>query len=427
MIAAIRAGELDSTFLRLYSGQEALARQRARYVACLEKHISLYGEKQEIWLFSSPGRVELGGSHTGRQNGRTLAAAVDADLIGVVGENAHSMLRIDSEGCRPESIDLWDLRMKDREHGRPSALVRGIAAWIRKRGAIMSGIDLCMDNDIPIGEGLGSAAAFELLIATVLNCLFCNGELSPVELAMIARMAEDGYYGRPGHLTAQTACAVGDCVLLDLKQPHAPAGERLDFDLSKRGCVLISVSCGVNHAYLDDELAAIPLDMSSVARFFGAETLREVPPAQFYEQLPALRKRAGDKAVLRAAYFFEEIQRVVRMAEAIKSGDMPAYFRCVEASGASSYQLLQNVYSEHNPREQGLSVGMCLARQMIPSGEGACRLQGEGFSGSIQAYVRQNRQRDFIARMETVFGPGCCRVLAIRRAGATEVAVPAIP
>ena len=424
LIAAIRDGELDSDFRNLYGGQEALAHQRARYIACLEKHISLFGEKQAIWLFSSPGRIELGGSHTGSQNGHTLAAAVDADIIGVVGENAHSMLRIESEGSRPESIDLWDLRMKDREHGQPSALIRGIAAWVRKRGAIMSGVDLCMDSSIPRGGGLGACAAFELLIAAVLNSLFCGGELSPVELAMIARMAEDSYYGRPGHLTAQTACAVGDCVLLDLKHPRAPAGERMDFDLSKRGSVLISVNCGVSHTYLDDELAAIPLDMHSVARFFGAEVLREVSPVQFYENLAPLRKRVGDKAVLRAAHFFDETQRVVRMAEAVKSGNMPAYFRLVDASGVSSCQLLQNVYSEHNSREQGLSVGLCLARQMLPEGEGACRIQGNGFSGSILAYVRQNRQRDFIARMETVFGPGCCRVLNIRKAGAAEVAAP---
>lgn len=416
LIAAIGEGALDERFQELYGSWTG---QRERYIACIEEHIRQFGEKETLSLFSSPGRVGLGGSHTDHQNGRVLAATIDRDIIGAVGANAHSMLRVASEGFRPESVDLWDLRMKDRERARPAALIRGIAAQVKKRGYSLAGFDLCATSAVRGGDGLSSSASFELLIAAVLNSLFCGEECSPLELAIMAHQAEREYFGRPSGLMNQTACAVGDCVLLDFANPEEPSGERIDFNLKSYGYGLVTVNCGASHTYLSDDLASIPADMRSVAQCFGREALREVSPAEFYESLALLRRRAGDKAVLRAAHFFDENQRVLQMAQAIKAEKIDDYFQLVEASSVSSQELLQNVYSERNPREQGLSVALCLARRLLCGG--ACRVQGDGFAGSIQAYVKLDAIADFVARMEEVFGEGCCHTLHVRRAGAIQV------
>lgn len=414
---AIGEGALDKQFLKLYG---TMQEPRERYARCVEAHIRQFGEKEELWLFSSPGRVGLCGSHTDYQNGRVLAGAVDADIICAVGPNEHSMLRVASDGFRTESVDLWDLRLKDRERGRPTSLIRGIAAGVKKRGYILSGYDIYASSSLQSGEGLASSAAFELLVASALNSLFCEEALSPVELAIIANQAENEYYGRSCSLMNQTACAVGDCVLLDLKNPHTPSGERLDFNLSSYGYHLLSINCGVSHAYLEDDLAAIPADMRAVAQCMGKEHLRQIEPDEFYQSISFLRRRAGDKAVLRAAHFFDESDRALKMAKAIKAGRIEDFFRLVRESDASSHALLQNVYSEHNPREQGVSVALCLARRLLQK-NGACRIQGNGFSGAVQAYVRDEQLSTFIAQMEAVFGDGSCRVLRIRQEGAMRI------
>lgn len=418
VITFIKEGGLDESFQTLYGSAEG---QRERYIACIEEHIQQFGEKESLSLFSAPGRAELGGSHTDSQHGWVLTGAVTTDIIGVAGENAHNMMRVSSAGYRSESIDLWDLRMKDRERARPAALIRGIAAQFQKREYALRGFDLCAVTNVKSGSGLSSSASFELLIASAINSLYCGGELSPIELAMVAHKAENEYFGKPNGLTNQTVCAVGDCVVLDLNCPEKPVGERIDFDLQSHGYFLTMVDTGYNHTFLDDDLASIPFDMRCVAQCFGRQVLREVSPQEFYADISRLRKRTGDKAVLRAAYYYDENERVRQMASAIKANDLTTFFRLVNACGIASHELLQNVYSERNPREQGLSVALCLARRLLSNGDGACRIQAPGFSGAMQAYVKKERLAEFICRMEEVFGAGCCLVLSIRKAGATQL------
>ena len=50
-------------------------------------------------------------------------------------------------------------------------------------------------------------------------------------------------------------------------------------------------------------------------------------------------------------------------------------------------------------------------------GRGACRIQGGGFAGTIQAYVPGDRVEEYSALMETVFGPGAVMPVRIRRPG----------
>lgn len=55
------------------------------------------------------------------------------------------------------------------------------------------------------------------------------------------------------------------------------------------------------------------------------------------------------------------------------------------------------------------------------SPEGAWRVHGGGFAGSIQAYVPESRFPEFTERMETVFGEGCVQHINIRPFGVCKV------
>lgn len=58
-----------------------------------------------------------------------------------------------------------------------------------------------------------------------------------------------------------------------------------------------------SHADLTPDYAAVRGEMEAVAAFFGKKVLREVDEAAFYENLPAVRKKTGDRAV-RAPFIF---------------------------------------------------------------------------------------------------------------------------
>ena len=71
--------------------------------------------------------------------------------------------------------------------------------------------------------------------------------------------------------------------------------------------------------------------------------------------------------------------------------------------------------------EQGLSLALCLAERYLADKNGAFRVHGGGFAGTIQAFVRSEDVAGFRALMDGVFGEGACIVLRIRPEGATKI------
>lgn len=196
--------------------------------------------------------------------------------------------------------------------------------------------------------------------------------------------------------------------------------EQVAFDFSASGFSLCITDTKGNHANLTPDYVAVPTEMKSVAAFFGKEVLREVEEKEFYARLPEIREQVSDRAVLRAIHFFQENERAKQEAEALKQQDFVSFCQIVKESGRSSYELLQNVFSPAHPEEQGVSIGLALSERAL-QGQGACRVHGGGFAGTIQAFVPNGMVERYRSLMEQVFGEGACYVLQIREAGGVKL------
>ena len=87
-------------------------------------------------------------------------------------------------------------------------------------------------------------------------------------------------------------------------------------------------------------------------------------------------------------------------------------------SGRSSFQYLQNGYAPAAPKQQGLSVALCLTEAFLFGQDAAWRLHGGGFAGTIQVFVPALLAHDYKQYIESFFGPDACHFAAIRQAGA---------
>lgn len=188
-------------------------------------------------------------------------------------------------------------------------------------------------------------------------------------------------------------------------------------DLAKEGYALVIVDAGANHADLTEDYAAIPREMGAVAACFGRERLSQVPYDRFLAELPRVRAACGDRAVLRAMHFFQDDRRAAEQCAALERKDFQAFLRLVRQSGRSSCMNLQNVATYRDSREQPLAVLLALAEELL-EGQGACRVHGGGFAGTIQAFVPADQVVRFTRGMEAVAGQGACHVLSIRSTGA---------
>lgn len=413
----LREGKWDARLTSLY-GQAQPAKERIE--AVLHRWEEVFDRKDCAGVFSAPGRTELGGNHTDHQHGRVLAASVNVDMLAVAAPTGTNIIRVRSEGYPVLEISLDGTEPVARERNTSAALIRGVAYRIRELGYTVGGFDAYMVSDVPAGSGLSSSAAYEVLLGTIMNHLFCGAAISAVQIAQIGQYAENVFFGKPCGLMDQTACAVGGAVAIDFADPAAPVVERIEVDLAREGYALCILESGASHADLTDEYAAIPTEMRAVAAALGHEVLREVDEDAFFDAIPRIRENVGDRAVLRAIHFFSENRRAADEAEALRQDDFPRFLALMRESGQSSYMYLQNVSCHMTPREQAVAVALAVSARAL-AGEGAFRVHGGGFAGTIQAIVPLARLDDFRRCTEAVLGAGKCHVMSIRPEGGVQL------
>ena len=418
IIKLLEGGALEK-YSALYSDIEAT---KVRFIEAINAFTSTYGDDRDIYILSVPGRSEIIGNHTDHNNGKVMAGAINKDIISVVAKNDENFIRFHSEGYSQDKISLADVsNPKNFNKFTSRALVAGMVHAFVSAGHNVGGYDSYSCTEVLKGSGLSSSAAFEVMIGNTLNHLFNGGEVDNKEIAKYAQYSENVYFGKPCGLMDQMACAVGGFVYIDFEDNKSPVVESIDFSLADRGYSLCIVNTGGSHANLNDDYASVPAEMKAVASHLGQSVLRGLNEEKIIRASADLRRKCGDRAILRAFHFLRENDRVGRAKDALKDENISEFYNIILASGRSSFQYLQNVYTTINVAEQGLSLALALTDGFLDGKCGAFRVHGGGFAGTIQAFVKNEDLDDYVSLMNSVFGEGAAMVLNIRPAGAVKL------
>ncbi len=412
----LKRTEVQQVLERLY-GTEELSEQTRRYeglIANFSQHFS----EQEVQLFSASGRVEIGGNHTDHNRGKVLAGSIHLDTIAAAAPVAEKEIVFFSEGYEGEfRVDLNDLSAGENENAT-LLLVKGIVAGLQEQGYATGGFHAYITTNVLSASGLSSSASFEMLIASILNTMYNDGQLDAVTISKIGRYAENRYWNKPSGLLDQMSCAYGGLVAIDFADPQQPEVEAVSYDFYAKGYSLLIVSTGGNHADLTDDYASVPNEMFAVAKQLGGEVCRDITLEQIYANLPALREQAGDRAVLRAMHFLQENDRVDSQLQSLRNDDMDSFLSLLTASGNSSWKWLQNCYRDSDHHDQSMAVALAITEVFLQSiGDGACRLHGGGFAGVILAAVPNDHAAAYEKLIADTLGTSIFRV-RIREHGA---------
>ena len=352
-------------------------------------------EVQKMKAYTGTGRIEIIGNHTDHQGGRVMVAPSDCKIRAMVADNHRDVIMIDSEGFTPFEVSLTD--RKGIQKGTTPAIVAGILEGFanmfdseRKLDFTGRGFDAYIKSDVAVGSGLSSSAAFEILLCRIINDKYYDGQADPVQIARIAMFAEREYYGKPCGMMDQLAIALGQLAMIDFYGPE-PEIELIDFDWDASGYELVIVPTKSDHEGLDDDYASVPDDMFKAAEALGISRLSELSSEQFRRRLPEMEElvRAGELTELqlnRARHFYDENERVLAAAVALKMGNIGRFLQCVNASGLSSENLLQNIVPP-GMDENDLSRTIALYRTKADTA--AVRLIGGGFGGSVLVFRKK--------------------------------------
>ena len=117
-------------------------------------------------------------------------------------------------------------------------------------------------------------------------------------------------------------------------------------------------------------------------------------------------------------HYFDENKRVELAYKAIINNDIKMFLRCMSNSGESSYKLLQNCYYADDKNE-GIPLALTISKKIIK--DGACRVHGGGFAGTILAIVNKEESSEYVKVMKKVFGDVNCNKVELRKLGVTKL------
>ena len=412
-------GGLDEALLKVYTA-DSLSFQKERHLKVFDTFAELYGDTQDVAMFSAPGRTEVGGNHTDHNHGNVLAAAINLDTIALAGKRDDMVICEKSANHSMNKVDVSDLSVRPEEFGKSAALIRGMCAGFKEYGFEIGGFNATGVTQVLSGSGLSSSAAFEVLIGAILNGLYNDNKVSAVDVAKIAQYAENKYFNKPSGLMDQMASSVGGFISIDFEDTKNPVITKIDFDFGATGHSLCIIDTKGSHADLTDEYAAVRGEMEAAAACFGKSVLREVDEDEFYKNITLVREKANDRAVLRATHFYNENRRVEELKSALSKGDFEAFKAVITESGHSSFMFNQNVFAACQTATQPVSVALSICERVL-KGKGAWRVHGGGFAGTIQAFVPDCALEEFKAAMQAVFGDDACYILKIRNYGGIEL------
>jgi galactokinase len=358
-------------------------------------HVSRF--KAEPDIFAAPGRVNLIGEHTDYAEGFVMPAAIDFATLAAISPRSDGKIAIYSENFGEErAFDSAALPASASEHW--SDYPMGVIAILAGEGHRITGFNLSLLGDVPLGSGLSSSAAIEVATALAVTSLL-NVHYPGPTLARLCQRAENEFVGSSCGIMDQFISANGEedhALLLDCRD--------LSFILAPipANVALVIANTMVKHSVAGGEYTSRRAEVEEAARVIA----RHRPEVRFLRDATVddLKKWGAEmspNALKRARHVITENTRTVAAAEALIHHDLKELGRLMAEAHES--------YSKDFEASCIEADTMVMLANKLPGLIGA-RLTGGGFGGCTINLVDQRE------------APGFAEALAASYADATGIA-----
>jgi len=336
-----------------------------------------FGEAPTL-LARAPGRVNLIGEHTDYNDGFVLPAAIDRAVYVAASprdDDRVSIVSVDFKGKTTFSLDELD----DPDLPPWSKYPRGALWWLDEQGHILPGFNAVIGGDIPVGAGLSSSAAVEVVMIE-LGLALVGAEMSQTEKALGGVEVEHKFIGMPCGVMDQMASALGvanhalliDCRSLEATPVPLP-----------RGVSIVIMDTAKQRGLVDSEYAKRREQCEEAAEILEVEALRDATR----EQVEAARQQLGDVLYRRAKHVVSEDLRVQATIMALRANSLKTVGQALRESHAS-------LRDDYEVSCYELDVIADIANQQ-PGCYGA-RMTGGGFGGCAVALVADEAVEAFV-------------------------------
>ncbi len=334
-----------------------------------------FGSKPEVTAWA-PGRVNLIGEHTDYNDGYVLPFAIDRRIYAAAAASGSDIVTLCSGNLKGEAV--FDINAL-KSSGDWADYAKGIAARLRVMRQPIAGFNAYFLSNLPIGAGVSSSAAMEVVVCYLLQKLF-RFSMPPEDVALLCQRAEHEFVGTRCGIMDQFVSALGlagnalflDCRTLEHRYVPFSLGEY----------VLVACDSRVERGLATSEYNRRRTECEQGVeilsrRFHGITALRDVALSQLEECAQAM----PEPIFRRCRHVVTENARVLAAIEAMHNDDVERLGELMNLS----HDSLRDDYEVSCPQ---LDLLVNAAREV--EGVLGSRLTGAGFGGSTISLLRRS-------------------------------------
>lgn len=350
------------------------------------------GDSTRVTVARAPGRVNLMGDHTDYNDGFVLPTTIHRAVYAALRPRPDQKIRLHSLNFE----ECVEYALSDPPFSSLPAWARyaaGVTAEVCKHKGIPAGFDGVLYGNVPLGSGLSSSAALEVVVALALDAAF-SLNLDPVETATLCQTVEHKYVGVQCGIMDQMAVRVGQrghALALDcrsLEYEHVP--------LPMEDAHIVIADSRVSRELASSKYNERRAECEEAVSFFHqvddhVEALRDVSPALF----EAHKAQLHEPIRSRARHVITENRRVQEGAQQLRHGHLESFGQLMN----TSHRSLRDDYEVSSPELNAL-----VEEAQTVEGVLGARMTGAGFGGCIVCLVEKGAVptlRDHLAHRYT--------------------------
>jgi galactokinase len=336
------------------------------------------------YIVAAPGRVNIIGEHTDYNDGFVLPMAIDRYTV-LAGDVCHEDRPIRTARIFTTTLNEEHEICLAGEHSAPlptwAKYIRGVFEAAAEHALVPPVFDAVIDSAVPLGGGLSSSAALEVATATLLEQI-THKFLDPKTKALLCQQAEHRGAGVPCGIMDQFSsvlCEAGHLMLLDCRDQTTKM-----VPLTDPSVTVLIINSNVKHELTGGEYAERRGQCEAAAKILGVQSLREATIALLEDK----KSQLDEVHFRRARHVIGEIDRTIRAADAIATGDWQTAGKLMY----ESHDSLRDDYEVSCPELDTLvDATQTLGRDRGVIGS---RMTGGGFGGSTVSLVRSDRSTE---------------------------------
>ena len=342
------------------------------------------------YIVRSPGRINMIGEHTDYNLGFVLPAAIDKAIYMAIGKREDQEIHLVAADL--EATYVTTIENIAYTHLEWPDYILGVVDQLLKSGYSVTGFNLVVAGDVPLGAGLSSSAAVECATCFSLNTLFALG-LDRKQMVQLSQKAENEFVGVQCGIMDQFASMFGKKEQVIKSDCRSIEYAYMPFDTSDIQIVLMDT--GVKHSLASTEYNQRRIECEEGVRIIQKNyplvlSLRDADSNMVNECL-----KAGDPIVYnRCTYIVEEIRRLQDACINLVQHDLSAFGKKMFAT----HDGLSRLY-EVSCKEADELVAAVRNEQTVVG----ARMMGGGFGGCTINLVKKGRTEELIDKVSGIF------------------------